>query len=447
MKLLLITFLSLFTLLSCSKKANDFSSTATITTVFPLQAYQEDYKQMVELLVEKHPKPYAFISEDSLSILIEDQYNKINDSISLGRFIWICEKVVAAVQCGHSAVWTGQLQNLPKAMRFPMNVRFHKEKLYIMDAKTNADKLEAGDEILSINGVDIATLQKAIFTHLPSEGCNRAIQAEIANDFFTQFCAMYFNFPTSFTVKVKHKEEMGEIHLAQATEFHPTKTFLDKGDKPLCFDTDLENSTTTLTIRSFEYYKKQLPIFKSFVDSCFLNIHENQIQNLIIDVRDNGGGDPFCSSYLLGYIADKPYTYFDKDIAWWYRKLKKPIQSKANRFKNKPYILVNGKCLSTTGHFCSLVKENDWGIIVGEETGATYTCNDFSKFYNFDNTNAFLRVATREVKTTVTTLSNKQGIIPDHHVTTNIEHYLNNTDTVLNYTLNLIEEKRLISKK
>jgi len=445
MKKYIILLLTTFTLISCDQKSNDNGSTVNITYIFPLEDYQDDFNQMVELLLKKHAQPYAFISEDSLNKLIKNQYNKITDTTSLGRFIWICEEVVAAIHCGHSVVWSSQLDQLPKSMLFPMNVRYVDSKLYIIDPKSNANNLSAGDEILTINGVDVATLQKEIFKHLPCDGYNETNKKENVNDYFRHMCAMFYDFSTSFTVGVKQKDEIVEIKLVEAENLDPAKTFLDNCENNLCLDTDLESSTAKITIRSFAYYKKQLPVFKSFVDSCFQHINENHIQHLIIDLRNNGGGDPFCGSYLLEHIADQPYTYFHKSVKW-YRKLKKPIQPHPNRFKNKPYILVNGSCFSTTGHFCSLVKENNLGIFIGDETGATYTCNDFSKFYTLDNTNIFLRVATREVKTTVTTLSNKHGIIPDHQVVPTIDHYLNQTDTVLNYTLKLIENKQLVSQ-
>jgi len=446
MKNILILILTTFTLLSFIQKSNSnkYASkkgiTENITQIFTLKDYQQDYKEMIDILLKKHPQPFAFISEDSLNNLINYQYDKINDSTTFGKFIWICEEVIAAIHCGHTFVWSGELDKLPKSMVFPMNIKYVGSKLYVIDAKNNSIKLSAGDEILTINGVSVETLRKEIFKHIPSDGYIESNKQENTNAYFRYMCAMFYDFPTSFTVTVKHYGKIEEIKLEEAENLEPTKTFLDNCENQLCFDTDIENNTAIITIRSFAYYKKRLPIFKSFVDSCFQHINKNNYQNLIIDLRNNGGGDPFCGSYLLQYITDKPYTYFRKSVKW-YRKLKKTIQPNPKRFKNKPYILINGKCFSTTGHFCSLVKENNLGIFIGDETGGTYTCNDFSKNYTLDNTNLMLHVATRIVKTTASTLTNKHGIIPDHYVIPDFDNILNNTDTVLNYTLRLIKEK------
>ncbi|MDH5399599.1 MAG: S41 family peptidase, partial [Cyclobacteriaceae bacterium] len=169
-------------------------------------------------------------------------------------------------------------------------------------------------------------------------------------------------------------------------------------------------------------------------------INDSKTENLIIDLRNNGGGDPYAGSYLMQYIANKPFSYFHQDVRM-YSALKKTIQPKPNRFKSKPYILTNGYCFSTTGHFSSIVRENNFGIFVGDETGATYTCNDNSKGITLKNTKLSINLPRNTYYTTASTLTNEHGIIPDHYVLPDIKSILSNTDTVLNYTLKRIENE------
>lgn len=442
MKNYVILLITTFTLLSCTHKSNENSDKTGYTTkILTVEEYQQDFNKMVELVLENHPQPYAFISEDSLTKLTNIQYNKISDTTTVGGFLWICKAVVAAINCMHTDMWfSPESGQLPPNLLFPMNVRYDGPRLYVIDAKNNTDKLAAGTEILSINGVEVERLQKGMFKHVSADGFNQTLKHENTNIVFHWYCSLLFNFPNSYTVKVAQNGKTEVIKLKPANNIENTRSYLGNCENQLCFNTDSSSNTAIMTIRSFGYYKKRFPIFKSFVDDCFKKIKEDKIKNLIIDVRNNGGGDPFCSSYLLQYIADIPYTYFDKDVKW-YRSLKREIQPNPNRFTGKPFILTNGLCASTTGHFCSLVKENNFGILVGDETGATYTCNDFSKYYTLKNTKLLVRYARKIVKTTASTLSNKHGIIPDHYVIPNIDNYLNNTDTVLNFTLNLIEKE------
>ncbi|MBI9053321.1 MAG: hypothetical protein JEY96_05855 [Bacteroidales bacterium] len=448
MKINIILLLITFTLFGCNQKSNanentgKSGTTENIKEIFALTDYQQDFEKMTEILVKNHPQPYAFISEDSLKKLINLQYDKITDSTTIGEFLWICKSVVTAINCGHTNIMLpAKFGRVSKSLLFPIKAKYVNSRLYIVDAKNNSDKVSEGDEILKINGVDVETLQKEIFQHLPSDGFNETVKHESTNLYFYWFSSMFFDFPTSYTVTVKQNGNMEEIKLEEAVNLEAKKTFLDDCENQLCFDMNQESSTAIITIRSFGYYgKKRFPIFESFVDSCFYQIKENKIQNLIIDLRNNTGGDPFCGSYLLQHLANKSFTYFHKDIKR-YSDLKKTIQPSSNGFKNKPYILINGLCFSTTGHFCSLVKENNLGIFVGDETAGTYTCNDFSKNFTLKNTKLTLRVARQICKTTASNLTNEHGIIPDYYVIPNIDNILNNTDTVLNYTLKLIEKE------
>lgn len=47
-----------------------------------------------------------------------------------------------------------------------------------------------------------------------------------------------------------------------------------------------------------------------FADSMFTTLKLNNINNLIIDVRENGGGNSKVGDIILGYISDKPFCQF-----------------------------------------------------------------------------------------------------------------------------------------
>src|SRR5690606_39536992 len=57
----------------------------------------------------------------------------------------------------------------------------------------------------------------------------------------------------------------------------------------------------------FEEYNMN---FKKFVDSSFVEITERESKNLIIDLRDNGGGSEGNEDYLFSYLTEKPYTKY-----------------------------------------------------------------------------------------------------------------------------------------
>jgi C-terminal processing protease CtpA/Prc len=194
-----------------------------------------------------------------------------------------------------------------------------------------------------------------------------------------------------------------------------------------------------LTINSFGYYG-EVPMFKSFIDSVFQVIDQKGIDHLIMDLRGNGGGDPFCSSYLWGYLQHEPVPYFE-DHYGKYDTLANNIPQPANHYQGKLYTLIDGLCFSTTGHFCGLLKYHQVGKFVGSETGATYTCTGNATYPALDETGIMVGTA-RVMRYTaaVKDMDTRRGIIPDYPVESTQKDLISGRDAVLEYALSLTSE-------
>ncbi|MEM6806671.1 MAG: S41 family peptidase, partial [Bacteroidota bacterium] len=201
-----------------------------------------------------------------------------------------------------------------------------------------------------------------------------------------------------------------------------------------------EANIATLTVRSF-YFGDQVQSYINFIDSVFKAVNEKQIQHLIVDVRGNGGGPSYTAAHLLRYLAQKPFTYFDKETRYE-DAFSQPMKPYEHAYKGKIYVLLDEACGSTTGHLLSLLKDQKIGILIGAESGSTYSCNDNSQHFKLSHTGIAYRVARSTFTTTAEGLPKNRGISPDHPVEQSLEDFLINRDTALEFTYALIKKKK-----
>jgi C-terminal processing protease CtpA/Prc len=142
---------------------------------------------------------------------------------------------------------------------------------------------------------------------------------------------------------------------------------------------------------------------RGFFRSSFEALQQNKIGHLIIDVRNNGGGEVTNSTFISRYIASQkfkisdslyavkkgsPYQQYIRHHFWnklfltFFAKKKKDGNyhfgyferhyfkpKKKNHYNGKVYILTGGNSFSATTLFVSSVIKQDNVTVVGEETG------------------------------------------------------------------------------
>jgi C-terminal processing protease CtpA/Prc len=166
-------------------------------------------------------------------------------------------------------------------------------------------------------------------------------------------------------------------------------------------------------------------------------VAEKETSHLILDLRDNWGGNPYYASYLLSYLISKPTTYFGK-APFYYIKYKNPLKPAKHRFTGRLYILINGASFSTTGHLCSLLKSHSIGVFIGEESGGSYICTDASINVTLRHTKLRLHCSTTAFATAVSNLPPGKGITPDYRITPTLQNYLEGTDPEMNLAIQLV---------
>jgi C-terminal processing protease CtpA/Prc len=154
-----------------------------------------------------------------------------------------------------------------------------------------------------------------------------------------------------------------------------------------------------MEVNTFASGNELRPFFKS----AFKKIHQQHIQNLVVDMRGNGGGSVILSNLLTKYISDKPFKIADtlfavKRRSSYHRYLQNYFLNrlfllflthkksdshyhfshyenkyfrprKKNHFDGTTYILIGGNTFSAATLFTKALVDQPKVIVVGEETG------------------------------------------------------------------------------
>ncbi len=191
-----------------------------------------------------------------------------------------------------------------------------------------------------------------------------------------------------------------------------------------------------IDFRSFENLER----FQTFLKTTFLEIKSQGVQNLIVDLRYNGGGNSVLGDALLEYITDQPYRQFSRyevkvsnqartwflshggNLPWadgqtigsvykaeeaWHKPAPNPL-----RFFGNVFVLIAYPTFSSAVSFAATIKDLKLGTLVGQETRGNPT--DFGDYCVFKLPNTQLEAT---VSTTFWVrpggFDNRHGVFPD----------------------------------
>jgi hypothetical protein len=349
--------------------------------LYSKETLRSDLGEIKDILISNHPAPWQFSVKDAFAKLYIDQLQKINRPMNLGEYFLIAAPLVEALHCGHTWIsLPDDYWDKEENLFFPLGLLFSGNKAYAALAGNNHD-IPAGSEIISINKIPVSDIVESTKRLVNSDAKSKTGKLAIFGYSYPDLFALQYgnNYETNFvppgTTEIQ-TVTLKPVSRKEAWE-NPISTLAGsfaRGEE-LQLEIEQTEKLAVLTIRSFSYYDNKEK-FYAFIDSAFDQIHRASIQNIILDLRNNSGGDPYCAVHLISYLETKPAPYFAR-VYEGYESMARPIPvAEKNAYSGNLLVLINGGCFSTTGHLCSLLKYSGRSKFIGEETGGTYECND-----------------------------------------------------------------------
>ena len=436
---------------SMEKELSPVKTSNILTEKFSPVQMKEDLVFLKEHLSDMHPQYHLYTGEEAYDELYMDIMQKLGSDLTLSEYFNLLSPVVNKIGCSHTGI------RLPEeyiqAQRtynhyFPVRVFVENERAWVMDSVDESKRIYPGSEIIRINNMPMENIISSLLSFVPAEGYNKSAKYyEINRDF-----GSYFNLlNNSEQFEIEYKEPAGnEICSmkvdATSYESNFSETESEFSESPIIHPLNKELNTAIIEIRSFAI--QDVNEYIHFMDSAFREIQKEEINNLIIDLRGNQGGHPIFAAILYSFLTLEEFTYFqfNEDIPE-FKPLYETMEPAENNFRGNCYVLVDGGCLSTTGHLISLLKYHERAIFIGEEPGSWFYCNDNSILIYLPNTHIEVNIPRTTFRTDVKGYQMGDLFNVDYQLTLSLEDRIRGYDSWMEFTLNLISTSDTSSEK
>jgi len=382
-----------------------------------------DVTTLRNILEANHPSLYWYTPKDSIDWYFDNVYNNITDSMTEDAFRKRISWAVSHIRCGHTSVRPSKqyVQAIAKTQPpvFPLAIKAWDDSLVVLSSAFRGDSVfKRGTIILSINNRTPQQLLDSMFQFISTDGYARNFQNQLAS---FNFGYTYRNaFGNDSMHLVKFLDTAGKERTVYIRNYDPrSDTITRKGTMPVKpvnkpdrrirkeialankRSLTIDTAMRTAYIRVATFSSGRL---KKFFRHTFRTIEQLQLKHVVLDVRENGGGNIMSSTRLTQYLVDKPFKLADTLAAisrryhygryihpsWIYRfsmmftthrkrsdgryhfgymekHYFKP--KKKNHFNGDVYIIQGGYSFSATTLFVHALKGQQNVTVVGEESG------------------------------------------------------------------------------
>jgi len=278
---------------------------------------KEEYRLAYESLVNYHPYPNMYISETDFQKYYQDEMGLIGDQVTHRDMVIKIRTLVAEMKCGHtlaapSPEWYQHVRK--QKMILPFSLKQIGDKIFIKNTIKGEFEFQIDDEVLAINNKPIDNILSDMSGFKHRDGNEKAFVRATVMKYFPTYFILLYGAQSENEIKIKSKEgdesmvkfELTNKGLKKQAELQPTFELSTLEEtKWSRFAVNSESKLGYLKIRSFSNRKE----FKDFYKSVFGEIQKLNIESLILDLRDNGGGFFGHGNGLLTYLDEEAFTY------------------------------------------------------------------------------------------------------------------------------------------
>ena len=300
---------------------------------------QRDLRILKRAITELHPGSDRYLRPDALEAEFEQAKVEVATGADLGTMYRLASRLSSSLRCGHT--WTNPL-NQGEAVKtavfgagdkLPLWLRLVDGRFLIM--ASSDPRIAGGTELLAIDGRPAPTLIDELMPYLRADGSSDGKRrAQLDSD--DNGGAMDRLFPLlhppragRYRLRLRDAAGRERTLVAAATSIEKRDRQLAKrGIKPRgsdwAFSVDGQG-IAILTMPTFAFWRSKFD-WQAAIANAFAVVDAGRVRGLVLDLRDNEGGDDDIGNAVMAQLLDQPYS--------------KPVYTPYTRYERVPYALA-----------------------------------------------------------------------------------------------------------
>lgn len=360
---------------------------------------RRDLDFLYEKILAQHANPFLYISEREFERRYQQELERLERPLDRIEFYRRAARLASALRDGHTLMEPPldafRLHGRSSGV-FALDVRFIGERLFVVRDLSGAG-LAPGAEITAIDGRTVPEIVSDFRELITDVHPLFDVYARL----FRELLWLRYGGGDDFSITTGGNSR--RVVIAPARPLDVAEQGRDTRQEAYRFDI-LPDDVGLLTIDSFS----PSPGFEPFLERCFTRLRAEAVDELIIDIRRNGGGSGRLAQHLMSYLTAEPYTLIDgffvrvtEDLQALYRRadthtdvdtrnvvlnnrpgsrvdalaesgpVRVTPEPRAQVFRGRVYVLTGNNTLSAAAMFAAMAKCNSVAEIVGAEPGQT----------------------------------------------------------------------------
>lgn len=340
----------------------------------PQRSYQpselrSDLDRLERALRSKHPALFMYASPERLEHAFDSLHAAIRHPLTELEFLSVIASLYPLLGDGHTLFLPSRADASRKKRHLPFLLHWIDGHLWVIGNGSSDNRLAAGTEITSINGIPSAAIVDTLMMRQVRDGRNTTYPSWILNHYFKEYYRFSFGEPDSFSMGSSASGGIERTVVrslpSDSIEDNIARRLLANGmQQAYGFGIRYESDgTAVLRIPSFE----RGSFSRTELDDSFEELRAKQARRLILDLRGNQGGEPRLAKRLLAHLLGEPFELVREGPASGMTRPRPVI------FEGEVAALMDGGSFSVTGMVLACLERHGRAVFIGEEAGGNRT--------------------------------------------------------------------------